>query len=291
MALARDVERRRFPQAHAAFINCAIACVIVIVLPVRLAGAAAFDWRDVNGLDFTTPVRDQGQCSSCWVFGAIAAVESKLEITLNDPNLDPDLSEQFVISLGNAGDCSGGFEYKALQFLKNVGTLAEEELPYMATDDVPPEMLEFEEGWQNRLYKIEEYESFLTATTDNLKWAMRTYGPLVGFFVVDDDWYAPGGAALEYPAGGDNHVALVVGYQDDEAVEGGGYWIIKNSWGTSWGDNGYGYVRYGVLESYDRIHAITGDAYQTPEPTVLLLLGSAGGLLSCRRRRRTIAPR
>jgi hypothetical protein len=66
-----------------------------------------------------------------------------------------------------------------------------------------------------------------------------------------------------------NHAALITGYTDDPAVPGGGYWHVKNSWGTGWGDDGYGYVRYGVLESHNRVHAITGEAYTAatePEP-------------------------
>ena len=111
-----------------------------------------------------------------------------------------------------------------------------------------------------------------------------------------NDWYWPGGsvsgslespfdiAGIEGPVGSINHAVLVVGYQDDPSLAEGGYWIIKNSWGTWWGDSGYGYILYGNLESHNRVHAITGDAFFTPEPaTIGLLLCGLVGLVRRRR--------
>lgn len=92
------------------------------------------------------------------------------------------------------------------------------------------------------------------------------------------------GAVME-ELNGVNHGVVVVGYQDDDALAQGGYWIVKNSWGTGWGDSGYGYIRYGDLERHSRVHAITGDAHM-PEPATLILMAGGGTWALLRRRRR-----
>ena len=71
-----------------------------------------FNWKDYQGKDWTTPAKDQAQpkyCGGCWNFAAIGALESVINIMEGNAELDPDLSEQYVLScLPRAGSCSGG---------------------------------------------------------------------------------------------------------------------------------------------------------------------------------------
>lgn len=268
--------------------------IALLALPAALApaGGDSFDWRNINGQDFTTAVKDQGGCGSCWAFAPSGALESKLEITSGNPNWNPDVSEQHLLCDGTAGSCSGGYEYLAIKFFRDTGVVSEAELPYQASSNSPDWPLQ--EGWENRVYKITAYDNWLIPTNENLKSNLRTHGPLTAA-IHTDDWYSPTGApppqggatpgnVLEGEVGGVNHAVLVVGYQDDDSLHEGGYWIVKNSWGAGWGDNGYGYILYGVLENHGRVHAITGDAYHMPEPGVASLL-AIGALWLVRRKR------
>jgi C1A family cysteine protease len=68
-----------------------------------------FDWKNINGKDFTTPARNQGNVGTCWLFAALAILESNIEIRENCSILNPDLSEQYVLScINGAGGVNGG---------------------------------------------------------------------------------------------------------------------------------------------------------------------------------------
>jgi len=279
-------------------IASAAAGILLLAAPVE---AAAFDWRDVNGRDYTTPVRNQGSVGTCWAFAAVAALEAKLEISAGRPDWDPDLSEQHLVSEGNMGGTGGGFEFLAISFFESTGVVTEDELPYRASDTSPDWPLA--DGWEDRVARITEHEEWLKNSNAQVKWALEHYGPLVSAMDSMNDWYWPVGTPLgitrSAPAdvtggvvdklGWADHAVAVVGYRDDRSVPGGGYWIIKNSWGSSWGDGGYGYIRYGDLEAHNRVHAISGGAYVVPESGTLCVLVLGGPIALVRTRNR--APR
>ena len=77
---------------------------------------------------------------------------------------------------------------------------------------------------------------------------------------------------------GIDHAVVLVGYYDDATVPSGGYWVIKNSWDTGWGNAGYGFVPYGDLENHNRTYSLTAPVYYTGSmATVTWRAGRARG--------------
>jgi len=93
------------------------------------------DWRNINGNDYTTPIRNQGSCGSCWAFAVCAAAEAVINVAENMPTLDINLSEQYLVSTCCSwGDCDGGYVYYTFEFLQSNGIPDEACYPYRAAN-------------------------------------------------------------------------------------------------------------------------------------------------------------
>jgi hypothetical protein len=210
-----------------------------------------WDWRNVNGKNYMTPVKSQGSCGSCWAFATIAIVEAMIKIRSNQPGINPDLSEQDLVSCSIAGSCGGGNPDLALKHIKNKGVVDEECFPYGNENVFCSNKCD---DWRNRLTKIRQWGE-VEDGVENVKQALVNHGPLVvgvrlfsnpnnyNISILDQILNIP--IEMNSP----NHAVALVGYDDSQ-----GHWIIKNSWGTGWGSNGYGtvaynsnYIEYGAL--------------------------------------------
>jgi len=207
-----------------------------------------YDWRNKDGQDWMTPVKSQGSCGSCWAFGAVGAVEAKINIDANNPSIDVDLSEQHLVAscCSNCGDCGGGYPTSALNYIKSPGLPNETCSPYKACNSACTPC----DGWEDHVWTIEDYKP-VEPTTNAFKTALQQHGPMVVVLRVPDDWFYYAGGVYEPVSSSDevgwaNHCVVLVGYNDP-----GGYWIIKNSWGSGWGEDGYAKVKYGDLEQYN----------------------------------------
>ena len=162
-------------------------------------------------------------------------------LTRNDNTYMPDVSEQNMICDGSCGNAESGYQAKAMSFLTTHGVVSEAELPFTYSDTSPNWPLA--SGWQNRVWKATACNSTgLGTNIATIKADLKLYGPLVLFMQADNDWYIPSPGTYR-----GNHSIQIVGYEDDTTgtVPGGGYWIIKNSWGTGWNTTGPQYVNYG----------------------------------------------
>jgi hypothetical protein len=200
-------------------------------LPERL------DWRDHKGANWVTPVKDQGLCGSCWAFAGIGTMESVIAIRANNPALTLNLSEQSVLAC-SAGTCDGWWMRPAADFLRTSGAVDEGCLPY--TGDESDLCSDRCSDWPDRVWKIDRWQS-VPNDVAAIKSALNEQVLTIGFDVYSDFYYYEGGVYEhvwgEYEGG---HAVVLVGYDDIEHA-----WILKNSWNTYWGEDGYFKVLWG----------------------------------------------
>jgi C1A family cysteine protease len=199
---------------------------------------AAVDWRN-NGGNWVTPVKNQGGCGSCVAFCSCSTIESAVKLKLQNAGYAIDLSEGFLQFCGG-GSCGGWGLTSGLDFAKSTGVTDEACMPYNA----PPDMncaAKRCADWQNRLTKISSYTGY--ATMPARKDAIAGIGPVLAGMAVYNDFFAYTSGVYVKTAGSalaGYHCICVVGYDDAQQC-----WILKNSWGTGWGENGFVKVRYG----------------------------------------------
>ncbi|MFL6228314.1 MAG: C1 family peptidase [Pyrinomonadaceae bacterium] len=245
---------------------------------LRIADAArtsSFDWRKQGKV---TPVRDQGGCGSCWAFAALGAYEGSYLIRNGSA---ADASEQDVLDCGKAGDCKGGRYTQAFDYLSATGDASETSYAsYKAAQgtcsavSAPPLRAV---AWDYVTHDtIPGTPNSRVPTVSELKQALTTYGPLAVSVLVtpsfeaytggDEPFNEPKSEGEEYvtppdksypqgqkfkvdsdgrpyavdPINGKfyviNHAVTLIGWDDAKQA-----WLIKNSWGTYWGDTcGYG---------------------------------------------------
>jgi len=193
---------------------------------------AKFDWRD-KGL---TPIRDQGSCGSCWSFSAAATLSDVLKLH-GVGSLD--LSEQYWVDCtkGSYG-CSGGWYHDVFRDVKSDGVVKEESWPYKARDQKCPSGIP-------HFMKIKDYSELASGVPDieTIKRAIYTYGPIsVAVSVAGRFSSYSGGIYNESSSGSVNHAVNLVGWDDTVQPA---HWIMRNSWGSRWGEDGYMRIAYG----------------------------------------------
>jgi len=210
----------------------------VVNLPSRL------DWRTKDNGNWTTPIRNQGACGSCWAHASIAVMESMMKIGLDEPDLNLDYSEQFMLSCSEGG-CSGWFMDSSAAFLTSNGVPQEACFPYRAKD-VPCE--DRCPDWEKQIDKIPDWNwvsGFPQAVNLNLIKQKLLKGPLLVAMTVYDDFMYYSRGAYEHVQGSiiGDHAVVIVGWDDSDRS-----WICKNSWGPNWGDSGWFRIRMGKNE-------------------------------------------
>lgn len=201
----------------------------------------------------TTPVRDQGSCGSCWAFGTVGVMESALMVQKGAAATD--LSEQFLISCNQDGyGCGGGYwfahDYHTDELGRqqsSVGAVLEANMPYSASNgsckvvDAHP--------YRQSAWFFVGGNWTVTPSQQQIKEAIYRYGPVGASVCVGPAFQNyRGGVFAKNEAsscGGNswstNHAVVIVGWNDADNT-----WLIRNSWGSWWGEQGYMRIQRGI---------------------------------------------
>jgi cathepsin L len=205
---------------------------------------SSWDWRSANP-PVVNPIKDQGQCGSCWAFSGIAAMESAHAILTG--NL-LSLSEQNFVSCtfrnGNLG-CNGGWYYYAWNYAMTNAVMSEADYPYTSGTTMKSGSC-----FYNAAQGLVNTTGQTDVATDTASIQAAIYQQPQSVAIEADtayfQTYTSGVLTCESCCGTNiDHAVVAVGYGQDPTY--GGYYIVRNSWGTSWGNQGY--VNIGMAAS------------------------------------------
>uniref|UniRef100_A0A8D0HGB7 Dipeptidyl peptidase 1 n=1 Tax=Sphenodon punctatus TaxID=8508 RepID=A0A8D0HGB7_SPHPU len=215
----------------------------------------SWDWRNVSGVNYVSPVRNQASCGSCYAFASMGMLEARIRIQTSNSQT-PVFSPQQVVSCSKYSQgCEGGFPYLiAGKYVQDFGVVEEDCFPYTATDS--PCTFKQQKCYHHYASEYYYVGGFYGACNEALmKLELVVRGPMAVAFEVYSDFMHYSGGIYHHTGLQDpfnpfevtNHAVLLVGYGSDP-VTGEKYWIVKNSWGTSWGEEGYFKIRRGADE-------------------------------------------
>ena len=214
----------------------------------------AFDLRDVDGRAFIGPVKNQGPMGTCYAFAAVAAAESTYNVARNLYNENGvRFSESFIIwslspHYAGFGPYSGAsYDYDELQALVDHGLPREDAFPYVISP--PPDL-----HWDARRTTFSSWQRIPTNDIETMKRVLRTFGAIDAAVLVDDPFYDYTDGVHSDPYTSPlyaaefrtdtNHAIALVGWDDNADGQGHGAWILRNSWGPTWGLDGYMLIDY-----------------------------------------------
>jgi hypothetical protein len=229
---------------------------------------ARIDWRDRDGVNWMSPIKDQGKCGSCVAFAAVGAFEGMLNIASNKPDLNVNLSEEYLFA--NIGSCGmGSMGQMSAYSLKNEGTVDEACHPYVAgrTGQNPDNEKACDDASKRKL-KLRSFE--FRDDDEAIKEALQE-GPVQTRMTVYEDFMFYSSGVYEYATGDalGGHAVTLVGYDDAER-----YWIVRNSWGEAWGENGYFRIRYNDKSGVGE----TGTQFLVDDPAITHRIASPAHL-------------
>jgi C1A family cysteine protease len=215
-----------------------------------------FDLRSVGpGRSYIGPVRQQGSCGACYAFSACAAAEATYNLATGRYNQNcVDFSEAFIAFCltplyGGLYGCGGSdYDYEELDALVEKGVCYEEQMPYESTNHSCPL------GIMPPTVHFNSWHRLPCNDTTAIKTAILNFGAVDAAISSSSafDAYASGiyedsKVSCESSDGGScyyvttDHVVALIGWDNNN---GDGFWILRNSWGREWGENGYMRIKY-----------------------------------------------
>lgn len=215
----------------------------------------SFDWRNKDGANYVSPVRNQGTCGSCYAFGSMAMLEARVRISSNG-TMQPVFSTQDVVSCSKYSQgCDGGFPYLiAGNYGQDFGIVEESCFPYQGKDSIScsRERQGCQRYGSTDYYYIGGY--YGACNEQRMLLEIVQNGPIAISFEVTADFQAYKKGIYHQVLGVEdrfnpweitNHVVAIVGYGTENGVK---FWTVKNSWGETWGENGFFRIMRGTDE-------------------------------------------
>lgn len=207
----------------------------------RLPKVTAAQW-DCRTMGLVGPIEDQGNCGSCWDFSGLFACESALiKAGILKADGSGSLSKQYILDCTQNGGCNGDWAETPTKWCKEKGVpLTSEYGPYKANESTC-------KYTNQKLYKIADYgyvaQSDGVAPTQSIKNAIAQYGPIAVNVAANSAFMNYQGGVFRGSSNNINHAVALVGWDDTKGTKGA--WILRNSWGKDWGENGYMWIEYG----------------------------------------------
>ena len=200
---------------------------------------AEVDWRTSNNV---SDVKDQGSCGSCWAFSSTGAVEAAYSIKWNTNANENLFSEQQLVDCSGGdflnGGCNGGWYYWAYQYAREYGFEHEADYPYTAKDGT----CSYDASKRVASSGVASYDLVTDLGTGGLRSAITAalaQGPANVAVAAGNRYfqtYTSGILSSAQCPSEIDHAILAVGYGQEDNTW---YYIVKNSWGASWGEDGY----------------------------------------------------
>jgi cathepsin F len=209
--------------------------------PAKMDIPSTFDWRTKGAV---TDIKNQGSCGSCWTFSTAENIEGQWFLAGHSLT---SLSEQWIVDCSHGclqsepdvcdSGCGGGLPWLAYQdIITNGGLTSEADYPYNGNQNNCPSS-------EPSIAKISNWTALDTDPTD-IETYMAAKGPLSIALNADLLMSYTGGVITgnmpdDCPVDGMDHAVLMVGYDLTKSQASVPFWIVKNSWGSDWGENGY----------------------------------------------------
>jgi len=211
----------------------------------------SWDWRQVDGVNYSTPPRNQHipqYCGSCWAFSSTSAISDRIKIKRKAKWPDVVLAPQMMVNCG-PGTCKGGNSHMAYAWMHNHGVTDETCQPYQAKTKKCNGMNICRDCKHNgkcfavekpTKYKVGQY-GFVSGEK-NMMAEIKARGPISCRQAVTKAFFKYKGGIFKDTTNDrrPRHATSVLGWGKNS--DGQKYWIIRNSWGTYWGEGGFGKV-------------------------------------------------
>jgi cathepsin X len=209
----------------------------------------AFDWRNVDGVNYCSPTRNQHipvYCGSCWVFGTTGALNDRFNIARKNKWPMTMVSPQEIIDCNGKGNCQGGEVGDVLEYAKTHGLVEEGCNVYRAVNGECTPFHRCGSCWPDSCFAIQNYTRYYVkdygkvAGRENIMTELKKGGPLacsIGATKKFEYEYVSG-VYSEKSVLEPNHIVSLTGWGVEEST-GTEYWIVRNSWGEAWGEMGW----------------------------------------------------